>query len=46
MNAGRAIDARQHRIVESATDLSIITTDLSGQVIGWCSGAELLLGHP
>ncbi len=45
MNAEQRIEAPQHRIVDSVTDFAIITTDLSARVIGWNTGAELLLGH-
>jgi len=45
MSADRASDAQPLRIEESATDFAIITTDLTGRVIGWNDGAEILLGY-
>ncbi|MBC9179714.1 PAS domain S-box protein [Pseudoroseomonas ludipueritiae] len=45
LRAGQEAAALRHRqILDSATDLAIIGTDLEGRVTGWNAGAEALLG--
>ena len=41
---GRGSAADPHRILESATDYAILTTDLTGRVTTWNEGARRILG--